>query len=130
MNARMMAVIDCVTFPEDFTDADKEKFAAEVSADIGRFLPEGEIDDILDDLTATTKTVTVKFGKYITKAGKGEKMVFSFRLSVFLAVMNAKRLNKLTGYIFPVSLADKDLYWNNWKRAEKPVEKPVETPAN
>lgn len=130
----MMLVIDSVTFPADFLDADKEKFAAEVSADVGRFLPEGEVDDILDDMTATSKSVSAKFGKFVTKAAKGEKISFSFRLSVFLACMNAKRLNKLTGYSFPVDLTDKDTYWNNWKRASKvPAESapaPAETPTS
>lgn len=111
-------VAENVTFPLDFSDADKEKFGLEVQAEASRFLPEGDVEDLIDDVTGSKTAITVKLGKHVTKAGKGLKITYTFRLATWLAIANACRLNKVTGYTFPVDLTGAETFWKNWKRAE------------
>jgi hypothetical protein len=125
-------IMDGVTFPADFTGDDAEKFGNEVASEVGKFLPKGEnTEDLIDDVTASSRSITVKLGKQVTKAEKGEKLQFTFRLAVYLQVMAARRVAKVTGFrAFSVDLTTAK-FWENWKRAEAPAaETPAEAPAS
>lgn len=122
------AVVENCTFPSDFTDADKSKFGNEVSAAAGRFLPNCDVEELIDDVTATKKQITVKYGKTVTKSGKDSPITYNFRVFVWLSIAAMRKLQKLTGYSAPVDLSQNETFWKTWKRAEVESDEPA--PAN
>lgn len=119
-------VVENCTFPADFTDADKSKFGNEVSAAAGRFLPKADIEELVSDVTASKKGVSVKFAAAKYKAAKGENISYSFRLTVWIGIVHLRKLESLTGYSMKMDLTEHTTFWQTWERAK--IEQPENTP--
>lgn len=117
-------VVENCTFPSDFTNADKSKFGNEVSAAAGRYLPKADIEELVSDVTASKKGMSVKFSAAKYKAEKGESMNYNFRLTVWIGIVHLRKLEALTGYAMKLDLTAHETFWQTWERAK------VEQPSN
>lgn len=111
-------ILETCTFPADFTENDRQKFAGECASAAGRYFPDaGSVEEIVTDVGFSAKQVTVKFGAHKVKAEKGHKIAYNFRLSVWLGCCQLTKLATVTGYNHTLDLVGRD-FWNTWERAE------------
>jgi len=120
-------ILSTVTFPDDFTEDDRQKFAGECASAAGRFMPESSsIEELVSDVGFSSRQVTVKFGSHKVKAQKGSKIGFDFRLSVWLGCCQLAKLETVTGYNHTLDLRERD-FWATWKRAEVSAPNPAQS---
>lgn len=122
-------ISEACIFPADFTEADVDKFTGEVASEVGKFLPKGQCEDLIDDVTASSKAITFKLEKVKHKADKGETVQYSFRLALYLQIMAARKVAKITGYRAHTLDLSMCRFWEQWKRAEVTPEPAPEQPA-
>ena len=126
-HARNMAkiadlIVESCVFPPDFTEADVDKFTGEVASEVGKFLPKGECEDLIEEVTASSKSLTFKLEKVKHKAEKGEKVQYTFRLSLYLQLMAMRKISRVTGYRAHTLDLSACEFWTRWKRAEVQVQ--------